>query len=61
MEAVYETYSTQETRKLEEKIDLQATPEEDNTLTRDLGVGKTVINKGVEKGLGIDEQDKRQT
>lgn len=54
-ETVYETYSSEETGELGEKIGRLANPGDVYTLIGDLGVGKTVFTQGVARGLGITE------
>ena len=51
----YETFSAEETEKLGEQIGREANPGEVYTLIGDLGVGKTVFNQGIAKGLEITE------
>ena len=55
MNKIIETYSADETFKLGEQIGKDAKPGQVYALLGDLGVGKTVLIKGVAKGLGIDE------
>ena len=55
MSKIIETYSAEETFKLGEQIGKDAKPGQVYALLGDLGVGKTVLIKGVAKGLGIDE------
>ena len=55
MSKFIETYSAEETFKLGEQIGKDAKPGQVYALLGDLGVGKTVLIKGVAKGLGIDE------
>ena len=55
MNKIIETYSAEETFKLGEQIGKDAKPGQVYALLGDLGVGKTVLIKGVAKGLGIDE------
>lgn len=50
---VYETGSPEETLALGEKIGAQARAGQVYTLIGDLGTGKTVLTKGVARGLGI--------
>lgn len=52
---IIESYSEQDTYDLGVKIGREAKPGEVYTLIGDLGVGKTVLTKGVAKGLGITE------
>ena len=52
---IIETYNTNETFCLGEKIGEKALPGQVYTLNGDLGVGKTVFTQGVAKGLGITE------
>ena len=52
---VIESYSAQETTELGKKLGQQAKPGEVYTLVGDLGVGKTVLTKGIAEGLGITE------
>ena len=52
---IIETTNAEETFKLGVKIGEQARPGEIYTLNGDLGVGKTVFNQGVARGLGIEE------
>ena len=52
---VIETFSDEETRKLGEKLGMQAKAGQVYTLIGDLGVGKTVFTQGFAKGLGIEE------
>ncbi len=51
----FETFSYKETYELGMKIGKKAEPGSVYTLIGDLGVGKTVLTKGVAKGLDIDE------
>lgn len=55
MQAIYETYSWEETRELGRKIGAKAQPGEVYTLTGELGVGKTVFTQGIAAGLSIEE------
>lgn len=55
MREVYETWSSEETLSLGEKIGRKATPGMVYTLIGDLGVGKTVLTQGIAKGLDIRE------
>lgn len=50
-----ESFSTQDTFELGEKIGRECEPGQVFTLIGDLGVGKTVFTQGVAKGLGITE------
>ncbi|EOS23569.1 YjeE family ATPase [Lachnospiraceae bacterium 3-1] len=50
-----ETFSSEETFHLGQKIGEQAKPGEVYTLIGDLGVGKTVLTQGIAKGLGIQD------
>lgn len=52
---IYETFSTDETFDIGQRIGMEAKPGTVYTLLGDLGVGKTVFTQGVAKGLGIDE------
>ncbi len=52
---IYETFSTDETFNIGQRIGMEAKPGTVYTLLGDLGVGKTVFTQGVAKGLGIDE------
>lgn len=52
---VIETFSDEETRKLGEKLGMQAKAGQVYTLIGDLGVGKTVFTQGFARGLGIEE------
>ncbi len=51
----FETFSYKETYELGMEIGKKAEPGSVYTLIGDLGVGKTVLTKGVAKGLDIDE------
>lgn len=52
---IKETFSAEETYALGETLGRQARPGEIYTLAGDLGVGKTVLAKGIARGLEIDE------
>ena len=52
---IYETFSTEETKALGQKIGTEALPGSVYTLIGDLGVGKTVFTQGIAEGLGITE------
>ena len=52
---VYETTSPEETYALAKSLGEQAGPGTVDTLTGDLGVGKTVFAQGLARGLGIEE------
>ncbi|MFV0466993.1 MAG: tRNA (adenosine(37)-N6)-threonylcarbamoyltransferase complex ATPase subunit type 1 TsaE [Lachnospiraceae bacterium] len=52
---IYETNSAQETRELGITLGQQAKQGDVFTLNGDLGVGKTILTKGVAEGLGITE------
>lgn len=51
----YESYSTQDTFQIGEKLGKKCKPGEVYCLLGDLGVGKTVFTQGFAKGLGIKE------
>lgn len=52
---IVETFSSQETYALGERLAKEAKPGQVFTLIGDLGVGKTVFTQGIASGLGIDE------
>ena len=52
---IIETYSEQETLELGKKLAVEAQPGQIFSLVGDLGVGKTVLTKGMAEGLGITE------
>ncbi len=52
---VIETYSEKETKALGQKIGENAKPNDVICIIGDLGVGKTIISKGIAEGLGIRE------
>ena len=52
---IIETHDPEETFEVGRKIGMNAKPGQINTLTGDLGVGKTVFTQGVAAGLGITE------
>ena len=52
---IIETHDPEETFEVGRKIGMNAKPGQIYTLTRDLGVGKTVFTQGVAAGLGITE------
>lgn len=52
---VIETFSSEETFRLGERLGKEACPGQACTLIGDLGVGKTVLTQGIAKGLGITE------
>ncbi len=52
---VYETNSEEETLRLGMELAAKARPGQVFSLTGDLGAGKTVLTKGIAKGLGITE------
>lgn len=53
---VFESNSREDTFAIGEKLGRQVKPGEVYALYGDLGVGKTVLTKGLAKGLGIREQ-----
>ena len=53
--AVIDSFCAKDTYELGEKIGQMANPGMVISLTRDLGVGKTVFTQGLAKGLGIEE------
>ena len=55
MTEVFESYSTEDTFEYAKKLGKNAKPGQVDTLTGDLGVGKTVFTKGFASGLSIDE------
>ncbi len=52
---VIETFSSEETFRLGERLGKEACPGQVCTLIGSLGVGKTVLTQGIAKGLGIAE------
>ena len=52
---IYESFDEKETFAIGEAIGKQIQPGEVYALLGDLGVGKTVLTKGLAKGLGIEE------
>ena len=52
---IFESYSTQDTFQIGEKLGENCKPGEIYCLLGDLGVGKTVFTQGFAKGLGINE------
>ena len=52
---IVETFSSQETYALGERLAKEAKPGQVFTLIGDSGVGKTVFTQGIASGLGIDE------
>ena len=52
---IIETFSEQETLELGKKLAQEAQPGQVFSLVGDLGVGKTVLTKGMAEGLGITE------
>lgn len=52
---IIETHSEQETRELGKRLAQKAQPGQVFSLVGDLGVGKTVLTKGMAEGLGITE------
>lgn len=52
---IVETFSSQETYALGERLAKEAKSGQVFTLIGDLGVGKTVFTQGIASGLGIDE------
>ncbi len=52
---VIETFSSEETFALGQKMGQEAKPGDVYTLVGDLGVGKTVLTQGIANGLGITE------
>ncbi len=55
MTEIIETHSYEETFDIGYKIGREAEPGSIYTLIGDLGVGKTVLCKGIAKGIGIEE------
>lgn len=55
MQRIYETFSPEETEGIGEQLGREAVPGEVYTLIGELGVGKTVLTKGIAKGLEIEE------
>ena len=52
---LFESNSAQETFEYGRKLGMEAQPGQVICLDGDLGTGKTVLTKGIAKGLGIDE------
>lgn len=55
MKKQWETFSSEETEAIGEKMGQAAKPAQVYSLDGDLGVGKTVFTKGFARGLGITE------
>lgn len=55
MEKIIESHSAEDTKLLGQRIGKESKPGAIYTLLGDLGVGKTVLTKGIAEGLGITE------